>query len=32
MARRPNKKIVTALACVASGTVGLGAYNYYKVS
>jgi glycerol-3-phosphate dehydrogenase len=30
MARRPNKKIVTALACVASGAVGLGAYNYYK--
>ena len=31
MSRRPTKKLVTALACVASGAVGLGAYSYYKV-
>lgn len=28
---KPNKKIVTALACVASGALGLGTYSYYKV-
>lgn len=29
---KPNKKIVTALACVASGALGLGTYAYYKNS
>jgi hypothetical protein len=29
---KPNKKIVTALACVASGALGLGTYAYYKVN
>ena len=28
---RPNKKLVTALACVASGALGVGTYAYYKV-
>lgn len=29
---RPNKKIATAIACVASGALGLGTYAYYKRS
>ncbi len=32
MSRRPNKRILTALACAAGGAVGYGAYKYYAVS
>ena len=28
---RPNKKLATALACVAGGALGLGTFAYYKV-
>ena len=31
MRTKPNKKVVTALACAASGALGLGTYAYYKV-
>jgi hypothetical protein len=31
MSRRPNKKLVAALACAATGAVGLGTYGYFKV-
>ena len=32
MSRRPNKRILTALACAAGGAVGYGAYKYYAVN
>jgi hypothetical protein len=32
MNARANKKVVTALAAVASGAIGITTYNYYKVN
>ena len=30
MRAKANKKVLTALACAASGALGLGAYTYYR--
>lgn len=31
MSSRSNRKLITTLACMASGAVGIGGYAYYKV-